>query len=449
MPPRGHLMRRAAFSHRPGDLDRLVALGHRDALDALLNPDPAAVRAFEREADDLDAAALAAGNADGVAAAWCHRMLRSPDQLRERLTLFWHGHFATSQAKVADVPLMAEQIALFRRHALGNFGDLLTAVVVDPAMLLWLDGSRNRAGSPNENLAREVFELFALGPGNYSEEDIREAARALTGWSVTNGTGRRGPAGRRVARFDPRRHDDGEKTILGRTGRFGAGDVIRICLDQSACGRFLVRRLFRAFVSETAEPTVPQVEHLAAGFRLRNYDVAWVVRALLESWTFHSEIAVGQRVKSPAEFCVGLARNLGGNLGGRVVADAAAGMGQRLLFPPDVSGWDGGASWLGSGPLIDRANFAADATAADGRFGRLDPARLAEAAGVTEPEPVARFFLDHLLQDPDHPAGSTIAGELRTLTASAGAFEPDRVTAAKLARRAAEAVARLPDYQLA
>ena len=445
----GHLMRRAAFSHRPGDLDRLVELGHDAALESLLNPDRAAVRAFDAEADALDAAALAGGKPEAVAGAWCHRMLRSPDQLRERLTLFWHGHFATSQAKVNDLPLTADQIALFREHALGRFGDLLAAVAVDPAMLIWLDGDANRAGSPNENLAREVFELFALGPGNYTETDIREAARALTGWSVTDGTDRGGPAGRRVARFDPRRHDGGEKTVLGRTGRWGAGDVVRIALEQPACGRFLVRRLFRAFVSETAEPTDGQVEHLAAGFRLRNYDVRWLVGTLLGSWAFHSGAAVGQRVKSPVEFAVGLARNLGGDLGGSVVADAAARSGQRLLFPPDVSGWAGGAAWLGSGPLIDRANLAADAAAGAGRFARLDPAKLAEEAGASEPAAVARFFLDHLLQAPDHPAAGPLADDLRELAAAAGPFEPARLTAAKLARRAAETVLRLPEYQLA
>ena len=445
----GHLMRRAAFSHEPGDLDRLVGLGHDAALDSLLNPDPAAVRAFEAEVGPLEEAAVASGEPAAVAGAWCHRMLHSPDQLRERLTLFWHGHFATSQAKVIDLPLMARQIALFREHALGRFGDLLAAVVVDPAMLLWLDGDANRAGSPNENLAREVFELFALGPGNYTEADIREAARALTGWSVTDATGRGGPAGRRVARFDPRRHDGGVKTVLGRTGRWGAGDVVRICLEKSATGRFIVQKLFMSFCSETAEPTDGQVEHLAAGFRLRNYDLRWLAGTLLGSWAFHSDVAVGQRVKSPVEFCVGVGRNLGGAVGGRAVADAAAGMGQRLLFPPDVSGWAGGTAWLGSGPLIDRSNFAADAAAAGGRFARLDPARLAEAAGVSEPAAVIRFFLDHLLQNPGHPAGEPLTAELRTLAAAAGPFETPRLTAAKLARRAAEAVLRLPDYQLA
>ena len=439
-----HLLRRAAFGHRPGDPDRLAELGHEAALASLLDPDAAAVRAFEAEAGVLLDAALDTGRPEAVAAAWCHRLVRSPDQLTERMTLFWHGHFATSQAKVDDVRLMAGQIALLRRHALGSFADLLAAALTDPAMLIWLDGDRNAAGAANENLARELFELFALGPGNYSEADIKEAARGLTGWAVTDGAD-----GRRAARFDPSRHDGGAKTVFDATGRFGVGEVVRLTLAHPACPGFVVRKLFRYLISETAEPSAEQVGVLAEGFRLRNFDLRWLVDTLLGSWVFRSDAAVRQKVKSPLDFCVGVARGLGGAVGTRHLAEAAARMGQRLLFPPDVSGWAGGAAWLRSAALIDRQNFAADAAAATGPSARLDPAALAEAAGVSDPAGVVGFFLDHFLQDPDHPARGPLTDELHALAAAAGPFEPPRVVTARLARRAAETALRASEYQLA
>ena len=439
----GHLVRRVGFGPAPGEVDRLVAAGHREAIRGFLEPDEAAVRRFQEETVPLERAARATGRFEPLAAVWTHRMLRSPDPLREKMTLFWHGHYATSGAKVTDARLMADQIALFRRHALGSFADLLAAVLVDPAMLLWLDGDRNVAGSPNENLARELFELFALGPGNYSEADIKAAARALTGWTVA------GAADGRDARFDPSRHDRGEKTIFGRTGSFGVGEVVRLTLSQPACETFVIRKLFRFFVSETAEPSDELLAPLAEGWRLRNYDLRWLLGEMLASRVFFSPVAVRQRVKSPVEFCVGLARGLGGSVGTNHLADAAAKMGQLLCFPPDVSGWEGGPAWLTSAALIDRQNLAADATSGTGRFARLDPARLAETHGTREPAEIATFFLDAFLQAPDHPAGAAIAEDLRAIGEAAGLFVPARLTAARMARRAAETVLRLPEYQLA
>lgn len=170
---------------------------------------------------------------------------------------------------------------------------------------------------------------------------------------------------------------------------------------------------------------------------------------MLGSWAFHSTAAVRQRVKSPMEFCVGLARGLGGGVGTKHVAGAAAAMGQRLFFPPDVSGWAGGAAWLTSAALIDRQNLIVDAASGTGRTARLDPARLAEERGLNEPAAIARFFLDHFLQEPDHAAAGPLIDALNRLAAEADRFTPPRLTAARLARRAAETAARLPEYQLA
>ena len=440
----GHLMRRAGFSHTPDELDRLVERGPAGAPESVLRPDPVAAADFEADAAVLDRAAEASGAFDALAAAWTHRLIHSPHQLREKMTLFWHGHFATSGAKVTDARLMAGQIDLFRRHALARFGDLLAAVMTDPAMLLWLDGDRNTAGAANENLARELFELFALGPGNYSEQDIKEAARALTGWRVSDAA-----AGPRRAELVTGKHDDGPKTVFGTAGRMGVGEVVRLTLSHPACAPFLVRKLFRFLVSETAEPSDDLLAPLAEGFRLRDYDLSWLCETLLGSWVFYSDAAVGQRVKGPAEFCVGLARNLGGRAAARPLAAAAAGMGQRLYFPPDVSGWAGGPAWLTSAALIDRRNLASDACSGDGRFAGLDPARLAEAAGVTEPADLAAFFFDNLLQSPDHPAVPVLAEELRGIADAAAPFTPPRVTHAKMARAACETAAGRAEYQVA
>ncbi|WP_171189522.1 DUF1800 domain-containing protein, partial [Alienimonas chondri] len=423
-----HLLRRAGFGPIPGQLETMAERGHRAALEDLLEPDAGEVRRFDAAAAEMEAAACHSGRFDALSATWMHRMLRSPDVLREKMTLFWHGHFAVSGAKVTDARLMAEQLAMFRRLALGRFGDLLAAVMTDPAMLLWLDGDQNRAGAPNENLARELFELFALGPGRYTENDIKEAARALTGWTVGDAAD-----GRRAV-FSPRLHDGGEKTIFAVTGRFGVGEVVRLTLGQPACSTFLIRKLFRFFVSETAEPSDELIAPLAEGWRLRNFDLRWLLRTMLGSRAFYSDAAVRQRVKSPVEYCVGLARGLGGRMGTRALTDQAAAMGQRLFFPPDVSGWEGDAAWLTSAGLIDRQNLAAGATSGEGRFAGLDPARLAEEHELTTPEEISRFFLDHFLQSPGHPAHDALAAELRRTAADAGRFATPRLIAARLAR---------------
>ena len=239
-----HLYRRAAFGYSREDLIEAERLGPQGTLDLLLEGRPQATEVLETL---IDVGRLAAERDDGgdqLRGWWLYCMLQGGHPLREKLTLFWHNHFATSLVKVQNPTLMFRQNCLLREHALGRFGPMLQAISRDGAMLVWLDSNSNVKGRPNENYARELMELFSLGVGNYTEKDVREAARAFTGWR-TDGVG---------FAFDPALHDCGSKTVLGKTGNWDGGDVVRIVLEQPAAARFLVRKLYRFFVSETAAP---------------------------------------------------------------------------------------------------------------------------------------------------------------------------------------------------
>src|SRR5690606_21813964 len=256
--------------------------------------------AFRQESDALASAVLAGGDSKKLSAWWLYVMLRTPDVLREKMTLFWHGHFATSAAKVQDAWLMHRQNELFRRHALDAWETLVQGVSRDPAMLIYLDSAVNRKSHPNENYARELMELFCLGEGQYSEQDIREAARCFTGWEVRRGK----------FYLNRRQLDLGEKTVLGERGPFSGEEVVRVILRQPAAPRFLARKLVRFFVLD--EPELPDalLEPLAVEFRESGLDVGRLVRRILGSRLFFSEHALGRKVRSPVELGVGLLRAL-------------------------------------------------------------------------------------------------------------------------------------------
>lgn len=434
-----HLYRRAAFGVSWETIRRGVE-STPDRLVAQLVEGGDGQAAFDEECGGLLEGALASGEPRQLKAVWLYRLLYSPHPLAERMTLFWHDHFATSNAKVNDLRLMQRQNDVLRRHALGHFGEMLQEITRDPAMMVWLDSQLNKKGRPNENYAREIFELFSLGVGRYSEKDIQEAARALTGWEVVDGR----------AVFFPEHHDDGEKTILGRTGRWAAGDVVRIALQQPACARFLVRKLFGELVSETVEPSEEMLAPLADGFRLRNYDIAWLVETILGSWVFYSPAAIGQKVKGPVDFAVGAVRMLAGRASPLELADLCDQLGQSLFYPPSVKGWDGGDAWLNSTTLLGRQNFAFDLTRGAGAAFRCDPARLVEAHNISGSENLARFFLELLLQNPGHEARPEIVAHLdRERGRLAAAFYPPLALDKHIARTAAHLVMTLPDFQLA
>ena len=347
-----HLHRRAGFGPTAAAVEQDLADGPESSVTRFLEP---AARRAEDEAVSNALRSNALQDLARLQAWWLHRMLYSSDPLREKLALFWHDHFATSVRKVESLPAMADQNDLLRHHALGRFSELLGEITGDAAMLVWLDGGNSQPPHPNENYAREFFELFTLGVGHYTEADIKEAARAFTGWR---------PLPRREDQFlfEPDRFDAGEKTVLGRRGAFGAEDVVHITLERPAAARFLCRKLYAFLISESQPPREEWIDALATEFRDSGFHVGHVVEVILRSRLFFSEHAIGQRVQCPVEWSLGLVRMLGvsrHDLRLLSVAETCARQGQPLFAPPGVDGWEWGPAWLGSAAVLERTNWAA------------------------------------------------------------------------------------------
>jgi uncharacterized protein (DUF1800 family) len=318
---------------------------------------------------------------------WILRLLYSPHPLQERMTLAWHGHYATGARKVDDPRAMLEQNEALRRLWDAPISQLHRAMLDSSALQVWLDGVNSDKESPNENLAREFLELFALGEGAYGEADVKAAARALTGYRY----GDREVLSNPVV-FNPRWHDGGAKTLLGATGRWGPADLVQIASGHPAAARAVARRLFITFVDDVAPPPPPLVDALADLVRTPgDVDVARGIRIVLGSRLLHAEATRARRVKSPVEFAVGLIRTSGWY---RPAPDAVAidnhmaRMGQTLLDPPSVAGWPGGYAWLGAPLLVARANFVAEITS-DPRVARQLPERAAQQ-GCASPAAWAR-----------------------------------------------------------
>ena len=289
---------------------------------------------------------------------WMREMIESPAPLEERMTLFWHNHFATSQQKVVSSQAMWRQHQLLRTHAFGNFRTLLHAVAKDPAMLVYLDGANSRKEAPNENFAREVMELFTLGEasqgGQYTEQDIKEAARAFTGWSVERDDF--------SFKFRPAFHDAGSKTLLGRSGNFDGDAALDILLEQPAAARFIVGKLWKEFVSplpnEANEADKAQLERIAQRFRQSGYDISTALRDLLLTETFWAESNRGSLIKSPVDLVVGTVRQFDFSYTDVMpFALKTAQLGQNLLVPPNVKGWPGQNDWINATTLLERKRF--------------------------------------------------------------------------------------------
>jgi uncharacterized protein (DUF1800 family) len=291
------------------------------------------------------------------------------EQLRERMTLFWHNHFVSSVQKVKSPKLMLDQNRLLRRHALGRFDELLHAIGKDPAMVVYLDSATSRRGSPNENFAREVMELFTLGEGNYGEQDVKEAARAFTGWSIEPASGE--------FRWRPFIHDDGEKTVLGVRGRLDGDAVLDILLAQPQTAEHLTRKLWREFVSPT--PDEREVRRIAARLRASGYDLRLALGELLRSPAFWAAENRQALVKSPVDYVVGSFNTLGMEPPDTAaLAGLLRQLGQDLFAPPNVRGWPGGEAWINSSTLLARKQMAERLLRREGREdlrqAMLDPA---------------------------------------------------------------------------
>ena len=373
-----HLLRRAGFGATPAEMDSALEIGYDAMLDEMLNPDHPdeipddLIRRHHVDQSDL----RSAGGPH-----WVYRLVMTDTPLREKMCLFWHRIFATASTKLIQNKVVTNQINMFREHGMGSFDDLLLELARDPAMIMWLDNQDNHGSNINENFGREILELFAMGVGNYSEEDIKETARAFTGWSVVNPDYMSIKMRNNTARpwgymswqfeFDADDHDDGDKTILGQTGNWNGEDAVRIICEQPATAAFLARHLYHFFVAD--ELPVPQWAHepprdpeaidlLCKAYFEDGHSIKAMLKAMFESDFFKADSARFARIKSPAEMVIGTMR-----LAGPVeipsqetyMADAACGnMGQGLFRPPSVEGWQGGTEWINTGSYVVRVNFA-------------------------------------------------------------------------------------------
>ncbi len=386
-----HLLRRTAHGATASERARIAGLGPLAAAADLTADDPPS-----GEYAALLAALQPLASAEDLPtcqALWLARLLHAPRPFADTLALFWHGHFATSVAKVARAGLLVRQVDLLRRLGPGPLEPLLQAVSRDPAMIIWLDGNGNRRQHPNENYARELLELFTLGRGNYGERDVLEAARAFSGWHERDGQ----------FRFVPGEHDDGEKQVLGAQGTLDGDDVVRACLAHPACARHVAGRLFAHFVRPDPEPELLEV--LAARYRASGHDTRALLRLLLASRAFFEPRARRALIASPVAFAIGAARTLGLRPDLAALADRLAGLGQSLYAPPSVKGWDGGAAWINAATLVGRVNLGAWL----GQLAAEQPGDVEAAAGALDADTLAAAVLD----GPPPPSARAALEEVR------------------------------------
>ena len=407
-----HLMRRAGFGATRDELEAYAAQGYTATVDELLNPgDPEVmpddiIRRYHVDQSELR-------QLDGAGANWLYRMITTKCPLEEKIALFWHSLFATGYSKLNQARALLNQIDMFRNHGLGRFDNLLVELSKDPAMLLWLDNTDNHNGAINENYGRELLELFSMGIGNYTEEDIKECSRAFTGWTLGNAEYMAVRAGKdsiwpysRIAwhfQFRDWDHDEGEKTFLGETGNFNGEDIIKIIARQQATARFVCTRLFQFFAADKVDSEDEQVvEDMMKSYFDSGYEIRAVLRTLFLSDYFRSEKAHYARVKGPVELLVGAIRQAGSyrspTLGVHQLAYQGFYMGQGLLQPPSVEGWHEGMEWIDSGSLVERVNFVAQELSSLDKPGvRAIIDRLAaENDGVLTPEQLVEQCLDLL-----------------------------------------------------
>ncbi|HYO07503.1 MAG TPA: DUF1800 domain-containing protein [Tepidisphaeraceae bacterium] len=479
-----HLLNRAGFGGTPQEIEKVLALGPIDAVDWLLDfPDAPAEEQSQTDVPDLSSIEgypknfreiqlkqrgmtpeerqafrqqLMRDNRQAVtatAAWWLRRMAGGPHPLQEKLTLFWHGHFTTSAKDERAALLMWNQNELLRRNAAGNFRQFVRQISRDPAMLDYLNNQQNRKKAPNENYARELMELFTLGIGHYTEQDIREAARAFTGWAHDGEE-------YIFRRYD---HDDGEKTFFGRKGDLNGDDVIEIILQHPVCAKYIAGKLFRFFAYEEVEP--PVVDSLAEQLREARWDLRPLLRTIFTSGAFYGPKAIGSQVKSPIQLVVGTVRQLGIDLPQAGIVRASLNqMGQVPLEPPNVKGWPGGRAWINTSTLFVRYNTAVWLAGGAGEVARQRGAKAgrfrmamvnakssftpptaagaapagAASTGPTDAAAVVDYWLDRLIQRP-------VDDDKKRVLLDALGNRPDDEAAL---RKMVQLIVSMPEYQL-
>lgn len=433
-----HLLRRAGFGASPAELKRYVSIGYEATLDELLHPEKVSVAELEEQIkqQDFDYTVI-----DDLKRWWLYRMAFTPRPLEEKMTLFWHGHFATSNRKVANAYGMYGQNMLFRKYALGSFHQMLYNVSKDPAMILWLDNQQNKKGKPNENYAREIMELFTLGIGNYNEQDIKEAARAFTGWHTL-------PSG---FVFNERQHDFGSKTVLGVTGNLNGDDVVDILVKQKATANFLATKLIKYFVMDDPDPAM--VRRIADVYTNSKYNMRKVAAAIFTDPVFLSDKAFHAKIKSPVELVVGSIKTLQVKKLDGDLPQTMARMGQDLFAPPNVKGWDGGTAWVATDTMMERFNFANRITSA--KFTEMakfsSPSEIVAKQGLKSAGQLVDYFLD-LLVDGDVPASAReklVAYVSSDIKGKQVGTVPDEKTLDAKLRGLVHLIMTFPTYQLA
>ena len=457
-----HLMRRAGFGATRDELEALVQKGYDAAVGGLLNAGPAGsmpddiIRRYHVDQAELRIQGAAAAN-------WLYRMISTSAPLEEKTTLFWHSLFATGERKVNNMKTMMSQVDMFRRHGLGSFKSLLIELSRNPAMLYWLDNNENHKGAVNENYGRELLELFSMGIGNYTEQDVKECARAFTGWTVEaaeymtlrSTKASIWPYGRVSFQFEyrPDDHDQADKEFLGETGDFDGEDIIDIIVRQPATARFVATRLVLFFVAdEIDERGEKLIEELEQTYFDSGYEIKAMLRTLFLSDYFKSDAARFARVKSPVELVAGILRlTQEFSWPKREIWDASVAidfMGQELLNPPSVEGWHEGSEWIDTGSMVERVNFGVDHlgnTENPGVRAYIDRLRKTNGQTMTPSEAVDRC-LDIL--GPVHVSADTREG-LVAHVAREGAFELSDGSARNRLAEVFGLIAATREFQLA
>ncbi len=404
-----HLMRRTGFGATRGELEQRVAQGYEATVEELLNP-PAEVEGGQMALmlRYHPSFLLPGGTPFSGQANWMYQMVSTNRPLEEKIALFWHHVFATGNSKVDNCDQLLEQIAMLREHGLGNYKELLVEMSKNPAMIFWLDNNENHRDAVNENWGRELLELFSMGVSNYTEVDVRECSRAFTGWTISPKLPRQ-PYGRYPWKFEYKEedHDEGEKTFLGETGNLGGQEIIDIVVSQPATARFICRHLYNFFVADevqvpawTIEPARDEeaLDMMCQTFEENNYEIKPLLRMMFNSEFFKN--ARFSKIKSPAEVVAGTLRMVGlfstPDPGVLNIGKEPTYMGQSILDPPSVEGWQTGTEWINSGSLLARVNFVADRVSNTELLGVKNIIQYIKEEGVQTPEQLIDAAAEHM-----------------------------------------------------